>query len=121
MGQMIRYGLVGVLNTLITAAVIYLCQEIMGLSPVVSNVLGYAAGVINSFIFNSRWTFKAALSWWKFVGFVLAFGVCYLLQLLVLVWLGESTDIPPYPRQLIAMAVYTVVNFLVNKLAVFRR
>ena len=118
---MIRYGAVGVLNTLITAVVIYIVQELMGWRPVPSNVLGYAAGLLNSFILNSRWTFKSAYSWRKLVGFALAFGVCYLLQLLVLLWLGEATGIPAYPRQLIAMVVYTGANFLLNKFLVFKK
>ena len=116
-----KYGAVGVINTLITAVVIYIVQELLGRDPVPSNVLGYAAGLLNSFLLNSRWTFKSAFSWRSFIGFMLAFGVCYLLQLLVLLWLGEETEIPPYPQQLIAMVVYTGANFLLNKFVVFKK
>lgn len=121
LGQLIKYGAVGVLNTLITALVIYVCQEQWGMSPVASNAIGYAAGLVNSFVFNSRWTFKSAFSWRNFIGFMLAFGICYVIQLLVLLGLKEVDAIPPYPRQLIAMVVYTGANFLLNKFVVFHK
>ena len=121
LGQMVKYGAVGVLNTLLTALVIYVCQELLGWSPVLSNVLGYAAGLLNSFLFNSRWTFGSRPSWRNFAAFVVAFGVCYLLQLAVLLWLGRTETFTPYLRQLVAMAVYTGANFLLNKFLVFKK
>ena len=121
LGQFLKYGAVGVLNTLLTALIIYLCQEVWGLSPVASNVIGYAAGLINSFAFNSRWTFQSNFSWRKLGGFLTAFGICYLIQLGVLLLLDRYTEIAAYPVQLMAMAVYTVVNFLLNKLVVFKK
>ena len=121
LGQLVKYGAVGVLNTLITALVIYVCQELWGMNPVPSNALGYVAGLVNSFVFNSRWTFKSAFSWRNFIGFMVAFGVCYVIQLLVLLALRKAGTIPPYPQQLIAMVVYTGANFLLNKFVVFHK
>ena len=121
LGQLVKYGAVGVLNTLITALVIYVCQELWGMNPVTSNALGYVAGLVNSFVFNSRWTFKSAFSWRNFIGFMVAFGVCYVIQLLVLLALRKAGTIPPYPQQLIAMVVYTGANFLLNKFVVFHK
>ena len=56
--QMWRYGLVGVLCTLLGLAVILACHEGLGLGIVTSNVIGYGIGLIVSFVLNGRWTFR---------------------------------------------------------------
>ena len=50
--QAIKYGIVGVSNTVITAVVIWIMMKLFGCSDVVSNMVGYVAGVLNSFIWN---------------------------------------------------------------------
>ena len=52
--QAIKYGIVGVSNTVITAVVIWIMMKLFGCSDVVSNMVGYIAGVLNSFIWNSN-------------------------------------------------------------------
>lgn len=119
--QLMKYGVVGVLNTVITAAVIYVCLQLLHWDPIVSNAIGYAAGLLNSFLLNSRWTFQAHFSWGHLGGFVLTFGVCYAIQLGMLLLMQRYSSIPPYPQQLLAMGVYTVANFLMNKYLVFKK
>ncbi|MGL4491886.1 MAG: GtrA family protein, partial [Tannerellaceae bacterium] len=57
--QVVKYGVVGLANTLFTALVIWVCMELFLWDPVVSNVVGYAIGLINSFVWNRRWTFRS--------------------------------------------------------------
>lgn len=120
--QAIKYGIVGVGNTVITAVVIWVMMKGLGCSDVVSNVVGYAAGVLNSFIWNKQWTFRATGAGWasSAVRFGVVFGICYLLQLGLLMWLNAHLTIDPYYNQLIAMAFYTVINFVMNKLYTFK-
>lgn len=119
--QAIKYGIVGVINTLITAAVIWVMMKGLGCSDIVSNVVGYAAGLLNSFVWNRQWTFHSQAGWWpSAVRFGAVFAVCYLLQLGVLMYLNRHLDIDPYYNQLIAMAFYTVVNFIMNKFYTFK-
>lgn len=56
--QATRFGIVGVMNTAVDYAVFLLLFYAVGLPSVVSKVISYSAGVVNSYIFNSRWTFK---------------------------------------------------------------
>lgn len=80
--QAIKYGIVGVSNTLITAVVIWILMKVAHCSDVLSNVVGYIAGVVNSFVWNKQWTFQSHAGWVKSaVRFGLVFGICYLLQL----------------------------------------
>ena len=57
-GQFIRFGIVGIINTLITLIVIYFLQEILHVKYTISNFIGYIAGVVNSFFWNKLWVFK---------------------------------------------------------------
>lgn len=119
--QAIKYSVVGVSNTLITAIVIWIMMKIFGYSDVVSNVTGYVAGVLNSFVWNKQWTFKSEAGWWSSaVRFGLVFGICYLMQLGLLMYLKEYLPIDPYYNQLLAMAFYTVINFVMNKYFTFK-
>lgn len=119
--QAIKYGFVGLGNTLITAVVIWVMMKVFGVSDVLSNIIGYAAGVINSFIWNKKWTFKSSVSWTAgAVKFGVVFAICYLLQLGLLLYLNKTLTIDSYYNQLIAMAFYTVINFVMNKFYTFK-
>lgn len=41
--QLIKYGIVGVSNSLITLIVIFVCNEILGLKLMLSDAIGYIA------------------------------------------------------------------------------
>jgi len=120
--QAVKYGIVGVSNTVITALVIWIMMKLLGFSDVVSNITGYAVGVLNSFILNRQWTFKSSAGW---LGSALRFGgvfiICYLLQLGLLLYLNKTLTIDTYYNQLIAMVFYTVINFVMNKFFTFNK
>lgn len=119
--QLASYGIVGVSNTLITAVVIWVCLKMAGMSPELSNVLGYAAGVVNSFVWNSKYTFKSAYNWRKFATFVAVFLFCYAIQFGFLLWLKNNSDIDGYAQQIMAMVIFNIANFVMNKFITFKR
>ena len=131
--QLIKYGIVGVMNTLLTLCVIFVCKSLCGINPYVSNVIGYVAGVINSFIWNRRWVFRSngALSR-QALHFLLGFAICYIVQLTV-VWLlnrsafgdievaiGSFTLSGYGLATLIGTIVYTLSNFVYNRVITFK-
>ena len=82
--QIIKYGLVGVFNTLLTLATIYICKSLIGISPMVSNVIGYIVGLINSFIWNKNWVFRSDKGYTReAVKFAVGFGACFALQFVI--------------------------------------
>lgn len=133
--QFIKYATVGVFNTLVTLGVIFLCKSIFGVNEYASNAVGYIAGLINSFFWNRNWVFKAkSNSLRQATQFVVGFLLCYAVQLAV-VWL--LTDVSSLGKQLwvlpfnfvlsgygvatlIGMIVYTLSNYLYNRLVTFR-
>lgn len=120
--QAIKYGIVGVSNTLITMAVIWIMMKLFGCREGLSNLTGYVAGLLNSFVWNKQWTFKASSSGWtrSAIRFGVAFVVCYLLQYALVVFLNARLSIDHYYNHLIGMVFYTVLNFVMNKFYTFR-
>ena len=121
--QAIKYGVVGLSNTLLSLFVIWVMMNVFGYSDVVSNITGYGAGFFNSFVWNKKWTFKSSDTWdGSFVRFTLVFGICFSLQFLILLYL-QKTHLPidPFYNQIIAMLFYTALNFLLNKYFTFKK
>lgn len=119
--QAVKYGVVGVSNTLITMLVIWVMMKVFGFSDVVSNATGYVAGVVNSYFWNKQWTFKSKGKWVRSaVRFGAVFGVCYLLQLGLVLFLNRHLTIDPYYNHLIGMVFYTAINFFMNKYITFK-
>lgn len=121
-GQIIKYGLVGVVNTLITAIIIFVFMNVFGISYKISNAFGYVAGFLNSFILNKFWTFKGnqTKTLFQFVRFAIVFAICYLLQLGLVVLLVEKLNVSENISQLIGMVFYTIIGFVFNKLITFK-
>ena len=133
--QFLKYACVGVLNTLVTLCVIFICKVLLGVNPLVSNAIGYVAGVVNSFLWNKNWVFKTSGHYTReAVKFIVGFLICYGLQFLT-VWL-LSYQTPPKEFQvyifaftlsgygiatLIGNVVYTMTNYVYNKIVTFRR
>lgn len=118
--QFIKFGVVGVSNTLITAIVIWVLLKQLYTSDYFANIIGYIAGLINSFFWNRKWTFASKSSLKAQIPkFILTFAVSYLFQLGNLYLLLNYTKIDPYICQLLSIVVYTVINFLMNKYFTF--
>lgn len=131
--QFVRYGLVGVMNTVLTLVVIYACKDFFGINPWASNALGYIAGFINSFLWNKLWVFHSSGGILReAVKFVGGFFLCYALQFAATWVLAEHSPLTGNEwilfgfvisgygiSTLIGMVVYTVANFLYNKAVTF--
>lgn len=133
--QLAKYAIVGVMNTLLTLAVIFICKSLLGVNPYVSNALGYIVGLINSFLWNRSWVFRrrdGKLSR-QAILFLIGFAVCYGLQLLAVWSLNQSSfgeieiQISSFTLSgygiatLIGNVVYTSCNFIFNRLFTFSR
>ena len=119
--QFIKFGIVGISNTLLTALTIWILLKLLHCSDYVSNLIGYIVGLLNSFIWNRKWTFesKTKVSDTLFK-FILTFAICYLLQLGNLYLLLHFTHIDSYICQLLSIVVYTIINFILNKNYTFK-
>ncbi len=121
--SIVKYGLVGVINTLITGIIMLTLMNVFSVSLRLSNIIGYIAGFINSFILNKTWTFKAGQSstLQQFLKFSGVFAVCFLLQHGLVILLAENLLINKNISTLIGMVFYTGVSYIFNKLFTFKK
>lgn len=132
--QLLKYAIVGCMNTLLTLCVIFLCKSVLGVNVYVSNALGYIAGLINSFLWNRRWVFHSSGRVRReAMHFLTGFLVCYAIQFLV-VWLINQSWFGKTEYEILAGFVvsgygiatlvgnvaYTLSNFVYNKLVTFK-
>jgi putative flippase GtrA len=145
--QSIKYGIVGIINTLVCFVVIWTVlkfgygiigeKKATGIEITVSNVLGYIAGLLTSFFLNRKWTFQSNKSWKpEFVKFVSGVLICYIPQLIVVNLLNRYSAIHSMSLEvfghnytlnsslicnIVGMVFYTVINFIYNKYYTFKK
>lgn len=135
--QLLKYGVIGVMNTLITLVSFYLLNTKLGVPYGPSNIIGYVLGVINSFLWNRNWVFKSGVNVKReALLFGCGFVLCWLLQGVVSWVLLEGVGmkslpndaIPFFPMEkagqnivmVISMVVYTVANYAYNRFVTFK-
>jgi len=119
--QFIKFGIVGISNTLLTVISIWFLLKELHCSDYFSNLAGYIIGLLNSFIWNRKWTFesetKLSVTVFKFI---VTFVLSYFFQLGNLYLLLHYTHIDPFYCQILSIIVYTLINFILNKYYTFK-
>jgi len=132
--QFAKYGLIGVLNTLLDFAVLnllsYTFHVYSGMSLILINVFSFLAANINSYFWNKYWTFqsqskKVAGELLKFftvsvIGFLLNSAILWFFTTVMEPALGLSPQIWENVAKLVATGAYIVWNFIGYKLIVFK-
>ena len=57
--QFVKFGIVGVSNTLLAFAVYTVLLKVFGVWYLAASAIGFAVGAINGFLLNRRWTFAS--------------------------------------------------------------
>lgn len=117
----LRFGMIGVLNGLVYAAVTSALVMFLGVAPVPASVLGYCASVPAGFIGHRRFSFRSDGHWTaEAVRFAftqaLNMAVTALSMQAATQWLGGAY----YWGMLAAVVLVPIANFAVLNLWVFR-
>lgn len=116
-----RFLAIGVLNTFVGLATIYLCKWALETGDVIANMIGYAVGLINSFAWNRRWTFAhsgAALP--AAMRFVIVFLFAYAVNLATVLAAIHVFGVNSYLAHALAIVPYTIFFYLGSKYFAFR-
>ncbi|WP_223067213.1 GtrA family protein [Paenibacillus caui] len=127
---LIRFIIVGVINTIIGLTVTFLCLNAIGLNYWASTLIGNAVGAVNSYFMNKSFTFRSSASIgqtvWKFM---IITAVCYFTAYwlaaliadkgVVLVMPGVSERFKDNAAALIGSGLYTVLNYIGQKKITF--
>lgn len=122
--QFIKFGIVGLSNTLISY-VVYLAGVRLGMHYLLASVLGFVISVLNSFYWNNKYVFlqgdaernlfltliKTFLAYAS-TGLVLA-------NILLYIWV-DILGVSEYLAPIINLAITVPLNFVINKLWAFR-
>ncbi|WP_376778041.1 GtrA family protein [Inconstantimicrobium mannanitabidum] len=120
--EVIKFGLVGILNTGITM-VVYNILIFFGVNYIVANAIGYVAGVANSYIWNKNWVFNAkdkkdnSLIFKFIVVNVISFAVNSGVLILCENYITKNKTIAQLPAIIMGMAV----NYILNKIWTFKK
>ena len=122
--RIFRFAVIGTLNALITAFVIWLMMDELSYDYIPANITAYVVAQIHNFILSKYWIFpienKKNNIWKQMLFFCSAFGLAYSAQFLFLVTLVECGDVNEYLAQFLGLFIYGTVNFIVNKKLTFR-
>jgi putative flippase GtrA len=119
--QLVKFGIVGVSNTLLTFAVYTLLLKVFGIWYLAASAIGFAVGAVNGFLLNRRWTFRehvgdalTPVRWFVVQG-------CGLLMNLGLVYLFvQHAGLDKLLGQACATAIVVVLTFFANRTWTFR-
>ena len=119
--QFVKFGIVGVSNTLLTFIVYTLLLKVFGVWYLAASAIGFMVGATNGFLWNRRWTFRehvgdalTPVRWMIVQGCGLAIneGLLYLFV--------HDARLDKLLAQAFATAVVTVLTFLANRTWTFR-
>ena len=124
--RIFRFAVIGTLNALIIAAVIWLMMDELDIDYMLSNITAYVIAQTHNFIWCKPWIFplddkeKKSNTWRQVLLFSIAFGMAYLAQFLFLVVLVEALNCDEYLAQFLGLFIYGGVNFIMNRRITFR-
>jgi len=124
--QFIKFGIVGVSNTLISLAVYEVCIH-LGLHYLLANAIGLVISVINAYYWNNRCVFgdgqkkTFAQHLLTYLKSLTAYGGTFVLDSLLLALWVEVIKIPAELAPILNLLITIPLNFLINKYWTFRQ
>ncbi|HEX5307748.1 MAG TPA: GtrA family protein [Solirubrobacteraceae bacterium] len=119
--QFLKFGIVGVSNTLIFFAVYTLLLKVFGVWYLAASGIGFAVGAVNGFLWNRAWTFKGHIGdaltpvrWFvvQTCGLLLNLGLVYLFV--------EGVGLDELVGQAVTIVIVTITTFFANRAWTFR-
>lgn len=119
--QFIKFGLVGVSNTLISI-VIYNGLLYIKINYIVAYTIAFLISVVNAYFWNKKYVFNKQISTDKkpFIKVFLSYGSTFLLGMLLLFILVSYLGISEQLAQILILFITIPLNFLLNKLWAFK-
>jgi putative flippase GtrA len=119
--QFVKFGIVGVSNTLLSLGTYAVLLKVFGVWYLAASAIGFAVGTVNGFLWNRKWTFRGHVGdaltpvRWGIVqtcGLGVNEGLLYVFV--------HDARLDKLLAQVCATAVVTVTTFTVNRAWTFR-
>ena len=126
--KLLKFLIVGIINTLVGAGTMFLLYNLAHCNYWFSSACNYIAGGICSYLLNKFFTFKNhEKSLKQIIQFVALLVICYLIAyigakyLIYWVFASESVKIKDNIAMFTGEILYTVINYLGQRLIVFNQ
>lgn len=124
---LLKFLIVGVINTLVGAGTMFLLYNFAHVSYWYSSIANYVVGGICSFFLNKFFTFQnKERSWSQVIKFIFTVAICYIAAYGIAKPLAQyalssySVSIQENVAMATGTCLYTLLNYLIQKLFVFR-
>ena len=118
--QFVKFAVVGITSNGILY-LLYLMLTYSGIGPKVSMSFLYIVGVLQTFLFNKKWTFASVgKSTQELFKYIAVYGSGYIINLLVLMVLVDKLSFPHEIVQGFTIIFLAVYLFLVQRFWVFK-
>lgn len=123
--QLVRFIVVGGLSAVVDFGLLTAMMA-LGMSHTPAKALSFVAGTTTAYLMNRRWTFQAGGSPKTFTAVLALYGTTFVVQVglfaLLFGWLQRTwgTTAAQVVGFVIAQAVATTVNFIVQRAVIFR-
>lgn len=126
MWQFIKFGIVGVSNTLISLAIYYIFVFISKDLYLWGQVVGWVVSVFNAFYWNNKYVFRSEKTGFRSVlnrlfKTYLTYGATFLLTTVLLYLEVDVWHMSEFIAPLINLLISIPLNFLLNKFWAFKK
>lgn len=120
--QFVKFGIVGVSSTIIDWGIYLLLTRIFGVFYLMAKILSFGVAVLNSYIWNRRWTFRSndPAKLRQFIKFLTISIVGVVLNTLIMFIAVDKFKLHDIFGLFLATAIVMIWNFLANKFYTFR-
>ncbi|OEU61318.1 MAG: hypothetical protein BA867_11735 [Desulfobacterales bacterium S5133MH16] len=114
--QIVKYGIVGLISTIIHISIAFLLVYFIDESAFYSNVLGFICAFLFSYLSHSKFVFYSNLSLDKVSKFFL---VQFISLLLAIAFANLAEGLNPYLKVLFVALILPLIAFMVHKVWTF--
>ncbi|WP_328398655.1 GtrA family protein [Nocardia sp. NBC_00416] len=122
--QLVRFAATGALSAVVDFGLYLLLLETVGLPVNPAKAVGFIAGTTTAYLINRRWTFNAAPSRARFIAVVILYALTFCVQVGINWVFYQAFEEGVWWRvplaYVIAQGTATVINFVVQRLVIFR-
>jgi putative flippase GtrA len=112
----VRFGLVGISNTLVTL-VSYAILVHLGFVPAVASAAGWALGAANGYRLNRSWTFRSER---RGAGTAARYGAVQGVGALLSAFAVADLPLPKLGAEVLVLPVVTLITYTLSRRLVFR-